>query len=557
MLESIHIRNFAIIDSLQLEFQHGLTALTGETGAGKSILLDALKLVAGDRAESDSIRHGEDKADISVNFNLARQADAKQWLDEHELAADDECLIRRVLFSNGRSKAFINGYSATLGQLRAVCDMLIDIHGQHEHQSLQKSQVQRQLLDSFLAQPAMIAKVKQKYREFRDIETQINTARSGLQDREQRIDLLGLYCSEFNQLNLADNEFETLQQEYRRLSNASQLIEKVNAVLTQLDDDEGSQVRSILSQCEHDIGTLIETDAGLQNSHELLNAALIQVEEAITELRGYQQGIELDSSRLEWLNQRISSIQQLARKHRVDIAQLPELALELNRELEQLQSHNFDLNALQVNFEQAISDYQTDAGKLSRDRVKTAEQLSLQISEVMQELGMEGGRFQIEVMSHSEPDEFKSSGIDTIRYRVSANPGQPVKALAKVASGGELSRISLAIQVIMSESSQIPTLIFDEVDSGVGGGIAEIVGKKLRLLGKERQVLCVTHLPQVASQAHHHYRVEKTRTDTATTTDVSSLDAKDRLEEIARMLGGVIITDQTRAHANEMIAAQE
>jgi DNA repair protein RecN (Recombination protein N) len=551
VLESIQIRNFAIIDSVQLEFNTGMSVLTGETGAGKSILLDAIKLVAGDRAESDSIRSGCEKAEISVCFRLQDSATAHDWLAQHEMDAEGECVLRRVLHANGRSRAFINGCNATLMQLRALCDRLLDIHGQHEHQSLQLPQVQRQLLDALLGEPALLDEVRQKFDAYRSLQRRLDEAQSGTREREQRIDLLGLYCEELNQLNLAEGEFEALQDEYKRLSNAGRLLDGSGAVLAQLYDDEEHNIQAALSLCAQQLGELLETDNTLTPSHELISAALIQVQEASSELRSYRDGIELDGARLETINQRIATAQNLARKHRVEITQIIELSERLNRELEDLQGDNFDIDSMQAELDKLRDDYLFSAGELSRKRQQTAAILSEQITRVMQELGMEGGSFVIDIQDASAP---AAHGIDEIRYLVSANPGHAPKSLARVASGGELSRISLAIQVIMSESSQISTLIFDEVDSGVGGGIAEIVGKKLRLLGRERQVLCVTHLPQVASQAHHHFRVEKSSQHNQTSTAVLALDDGERLEEVARMLGGVTITEQTRAHASEMIA---
>jgi len=554
VLDSIQITNFAIIDSLQLEFENGLSALTGETGAGKSIILDAIKLAAGDRAESDTIRNGSDRAEISLCFRLEGTDTAQDWLATNEMQAGDECVIRRVLYANGRSKAFINGYNATLMQLRALCDLLIDIHGQHEHQSLQKSQVQRQLLDAFLGEQGLVAEVKQKYEILKALRQRLQLAQSGSQEREQRIDLLGLYFEELNQLNLLEGEFETLLGEYRRLSNAGNLIDKSGTILGRLYDNEDWTIQSALSQCEHELSELLDSDSALAGCHELVNAALIQVQEVTTELRNYRDRIELDGARLESINERIATAQNLARKHHVEVAELPSLLLEMQVELAALQGGSYDITTIQGDLDKAQDDYLFSATELSLKRQQTAAILSEQITQVMQQLGMEGGRFVIEVESDQEAS---AQGIDHIRYLVSANPGQPTKTLAKVASGGELSRISLAIQVIMSESSRIPTLIFDEVDSGVGGGVAEIVGRKLRLLGRDRQVFCVTHLAQVASQAHHHFRVEKNSNQGDTTTDVMILDEEERLEEIARMLGGVKITDQSRAHASEMIATAE
>ena len=554
MLESLQIENFAIIDRLQLEFDSGLSVLTGETGAGKSILLDAIKLLAGDRADSDSIKSGTERAELSACFQLERLAAVQQWLNDNEMSADGECVIRRVLFANGRSKAFINGCSATLAQLRDLCDQLIDIHGQHEHQSLQKSAVQRQLLDAFLAEPDLLAQVSDKAQTCRALEERLHQASSGAQAREQRIDLLSLYCEELNQLNLLADEYEQLQNEYRKLSNAGNLIDTCGKIIERLYDNEDLSVQAILSQCAGELDEMRNSDDALGGSHELISAALIQVQEATAELRNYRDTIEIDESSLEALNQRIAQAQSLARKHHVEVDTLAELAETLNAELQTLQSDDFDLDRLQQELDKAREDYLFSAGELSHKRQQTAAILSEQITAVMQQLGMEGGQFVIEVEAETRISQY---GVDNISYLVSANPGQPPRPLNRVASGGELSRISLAIQVIMSESSRIPSLIFDEVDAGVGGGVAEIVGKKLRLLGSERQVLCVTHLPQVASQAHHHFRVEKTSAQGDTTTGVSALDQDERLEEVARMLGGVKITAQTRAHASEMIDSRD
>ena len=556
MLESIQIKNFAIIDALELEFDQGMTALTGETGAGKSILLDAIKLISGDRADSDNVKSGQDRAEINVCFNIQSHHSAQEWLEKNELTSDQECIIRRIVFANGRSKAYINGHSAPLAQLKDLTQMLVDLHGQHEHQSLQKLTVQQQLLDTYLNEPALIKSVRETYAQWQQLQNQLKAVLDGAVEREQRVDLLNLYCQELNQLNLADGEIENLQSEYNRLAHAGQLLETSSNMLGILYDNDDSSVQSLLSHCEQLLGSQITYDSKLSVSHELIASAAIQVQEATNELRNYQQSIDLDSGQLDRLNQRISDAQDLARKHHVGIEHLPNLTLELNQELEALNSNENNLEEINRTLGQARTKYLKNSSQLSQKREKTALALSTQISDVMQQLGMDGGQFSIQVDKLESEPGFKATGINNISYQVSANPGQPLKPLTKVASGGELSRISLAIQVIFSESSKIPTLIFDEVDSGVGGGIAEIVGKKLRWLGGSRQVFCVTHLPQVASQAHQHYRVEKTKTKDDTTTSVVPLETEARLEEVARMLGGVVISEQTRAHASEMITGQ-
>lgn len=553
MLESIVINNFTIIDRTHIEFNTGMTALTGETGAGKSILLDAIKLVLGDRADSDSVKSGTEKADISVSFDVSELTEAREWLIEQALDDNNECLLRRVIQANGRSKAFVNGSPVPLNQMKTLGEMLVDIHGQHEHQSLQKSSVQRQLLDHTLPDQDVLQHTQTLFTRWKDLRQKLQNALDQSAEKQQRIDLLKLYAREFQELNLQENELEKLQDEYNRLSHAGQILQNTSTLVSDLYENDDFNIQATLANCVNEIEQLCEIDHSLSDTSEMLKNALIQVQEASTELRLYQDSIELDPARLDWLNQRLSQAQNLARKHQTELTELVAFAQQLDEELDDLQLTEQDLDKLEQHVIQSEQDYLEKARELSTQRVNCAELLSSQISEVMQTLGLEGGSFLIQVDAEENPQNYTSSGLDRIQFMVSANPGQPLKSLTKVASGGELSRISLAIQVILSESSQIPTLIFDEVDSGIGGGIAEIVGRKLRMIAQHRQVFCVTHLPQVASQAHQHYQVSKTKTDSSTSTDVRPLSDQQRLEEIARMLGGMTITEQTRAHAQEMI----
>ncbi len=553
MLESIVINNFAIIDKTHIEYARGMTALTGETGAGKSILLDAIQLVLGDRADSNSVKAGCDKADISVSFDTSALADANAWLQQNELADEHSCLLRRVIHSNGRSKAFINGSPVTLGQLRELGEMLVDLHGQHEHQSLQKSSVQRELVDASLPEPQLLAATRESFTRWQQLQQRQRQMLDQSQEKQQRIDLLQLYSREFAELSLVPGEYESLQKEYRRLSHAGQILEISSEVNARLYDNEPFNIQAELSVCVEQLQQLAEIDHSLKDTQQLLQDALIQTQEAASFMRAYHQDIDLDPARLDWINQRLSQAQSLARKHHVSEEDLVEHAQALQQELEQLQVDEADIDKIEQQLEQAYADYLKQATALSEARQQTAGLLSQQISEEMQNLGMQGGCFEIRINRIEQPGNLSGHGIDQIQFLVSANPGQPLKPLTKVASGGELSRISLAIQVILSSSSQIPTLIFDEVDSGIGGGIAEIVGNKLRQIAANRQVFCVTHLPQVASQAHHHYQVQKTKHVDSVTTDVRELEQQQRLEEIARMLGGMTITEQTRAHAQEMI----
>lgn len=553
MLESISISNFTIIDQAQIDFNRGMTALTGETGAGKSILLDAIKLVLGDRADSDCVKSGCERADIGVSFDLSELEEARTWLQQNEFSQHDECLIRRIIQATGRSKAFINGVPATLGQLKELGEMLVDLHGQHEHQSLQKPNVQMQLLDASMAKPALLAQVKESYKSYQMLQQRLRQALDDSSEKQQRIDLLKMYCEEFTLLALKPGEVEELHNESQRLSHAGQILENCATIINSLYESEGFNIQQQLSQCNDLLEQLQHLDSSLKGSYELINGALIQVQEASSGLHAYQENIELDPARLDWVNQRLSQIQNLARKHHVDTAELIELSQQMEQELDQLALSEQDIDKLSQQCDQAKNEYLNSAQELSQQRHKTAQHLSVTISEVMQALGMQGGQFDILVSNQADSGKFSAKGVDQILFQVSANPGQPLRPLHKVASGGELSRISLAIQVILSQSSQIPTLIFDEVDSGIGGGIAEIVGRKLREIAAHHQVFCVTHLPQVASQAHQHYQVSKNKTASNTSTDVVPLDEQQRLEEIARMLGGMTITEQTRAHAREMI----
>ena len=552
MLDNLSIRNFALIERADIDFEPGMTALTGETGAGKSILLDAIGLVLGDRADADSVKAGCDKAEIVARFDLQQLPEARQWLQQQELEDDGECLLRRVVQAGGRSKAWINATPVTLGQLRELGELLVDVHGQHEHQSLQKAAVQRDLLDRSGQLETELERVAEAHRRWRKAETRLRAARDQSADKQQRIELLQLHLRELEELALQAGEAAQLREEHQRAAHAGQILETGSDVVGRLYENDAS-LQAELARCVRSLDELKQLDPSVSEMHELLASALIQVEEAASGLRGHIDAIDADPARLEWLNRRLSQIQSLARKHRVEEEELVPLAERLQEEYRQLTLDESGIEALEQALESARGDYLATADALSARRRETADDLSQRITAVMQTLGMEGGRFGIEVETQPEPAQWGARGRDRIVFQVSANPGQPLKPLTRVASGGELSRISLAIQVILSEADRIPTLIFDEVDSGVGGGIAEIVGRLLRQIAGDRQILCVTHLPQVAAQAHHHYRVRKQKQEQATHTQLEALNDAQRVEEIARMLGGIDISEQSRAHAREMI----
>ncbi|WP_455216838.1 DNA repair protein RecN [Kaarinaea lacus] len=552
MLTHIHIWNFAIVEQLDLEVEDGLTVLTGETGAGKSILLDALNLALGDRADTGVIRHGAEKAEISVTFQTAEGSEAEAWLRENELDSANECIIRRVISSKGSSKAFINGKPAPIQSLRELGEMLVDLHGQHEHQSLLRREVQRQLLDDYADHDKLLGQLGDAYRLWSGRQRELEQLRRASSDRDARLELLRYQVNELEQLNLAAGELDELEIEHKRLANANRLLETGNQVLQRLDDDEQAAITTLLRHCSHDIQKLAETDPALQGVAELLESANIQLDEAGGELRHYLDSLELDPQRLEWVEERLASIQDLSRKHQVKGEQLVDLLPELQTELSNLEQADIRADKLQHDVDTALDEYQKLAGKLSKSRNKAAKALARAVTESMQTLGMDGGRFDIELetLADQAPTPL---GMERIEFVVSANPGQPLKALTRVASGGELSRISLAIQVITAQNTRIPTLIFDEVDVGIGGRVAEIVGQLLRTLSTHRQVLCVTHLPQVAAQGHHHLQVSKLSASDTTISQIQTLKEKQRIEELARMLGGIEITEQTLSHAREMM----
>jgi DNA repair protein RecN (Recombination protein N) len=551
MLLSLHIRDFAIIDQLEIELHTGMTALTGETGAGKSILLDALGLLLGDRADSGAVRHGAERADISAGFDIAALPAARAWLAKQQLDLGDECQLRRVIASGGRSRAYLNGSPVPLQQLREFGERLVDIHGQHEHQSLMKRDLQRQLLDHHGEHKPLLAALAALRHDWKQAGQQIEAIIGTGQDRDSRLEFLQFQLQELDELAPAPGETERLHEEHARLANAGQLLDTCARHLERLYDDEQS-AQALLSHALADLEPLTAIDASLKEASELLNNALIQLEEGVDQLRSYPQRLELDPERLGWLEQRLDSLHRVARKHRIEAETLHEFHQRLGAELQQLAQADQQLEALEAQRRALAAEYATLAGELHRRRVKTAATLSAQVSERMQSLGMQGGTFRIEVTA-SDNDSLSAHGGDSIEFLVSANPGQPLKPLARVASGGELSRISLAIQVVAASDTEIPTLIFDEVDSGVGGGVAEAVGQQLRALGKHHQVLCVTHLPQVACQAHQHLQVSKLTGDKTTRTRIRPLHGDERVEEIARMLGGRTITDSTLRHAAEML----
>lgn len=556
MLQQLTIRNYAIIDQLELEFNSGLTTLTGETGAGKSILIGAIGLVLGDRADNTSIKQGNDFAEIVAEFDIRDISSISTWLMEQGLNSDNECNLRRRISRDGRSRAYINATPVNLQLIRELGEMLIDIHGQHEHQSMMKPAVQRQLLDDHAEHSHLLKDVSDAYVQLKLVSEQLKHLEQTSNDRSDRLDLLRFQTHELEILALEENEYKNLNDRHARLAHAEQLVSVVEQSLQTLYSDEEYNLHSSLSKTVSSLQNIIEVDKNIEPTVNLLQESLIQLDESVSQLRHYYDSLELDPAELETVEQRIQDILNLARKHRVKPDELFGFRQQLVTELEQLDCSDDQLKKLKTDCANLEQTYQAATEALYKSRKKAAEQLDKKITAAMQTLGMRGGKFHVN-LTRGDIKKHSMHGSDTIEFTVTANPGQACKPLSRIASGGELSRISLAIQMITARQGKIPTLIFDEVDSGVGGGIAEIVGKHLRELGRDNQVICITHLPQVASQAHHHMRVHKQSSKKQTQTRVDPLDRKQRIAEIARMLSGVDITQQSLAHAEEMISRTE
>ena len=550
MLSHIRIRNFAIIDHLDLDFKNKLTTLTGETGAGKSILLGALGLLLGDRADSDSVRAGSSKAEISAEFDITNLSGVTDWLKSKELDADGDCLLRRRLGADGRSRAFVNGSPVPLQDMRQLGEMLVDIHGQHEHQSLMKPDMQRQLLDDYGQHTKLLNDIKNVFNDWNAKKEKLQELQSACKDKNDRLDLLRYQVAELEDLSLLKGEAEKLQHEHQTLANADQLSDNTSSTLDKLYDADDASIYLQLSQQASKIEDMLSTDNSLTPAFEMLSEAMVQIEETASLLRDYKDNLNSDPQRFEEVETRLGIIHDLSRKHHIEPDQLIELSEVLSTELNELDNADENLNQLESGVDKLNKKYIALAKKLTDSRLKTSKKLNKQISESMQTLGMSDGKFEIQLTTKDKPS---ANGQDQIEYMVSTNTGQPFKALAKTASGGELARISLAIQMITAQQGRIPTLIFDEVDSGVGGGIAEIVGKHLRMLGESRQVFCITHLPQVASQAHYHMQVYKHNDGKETRTEIIPLEMEQRVDEISRMLGGLEITQQTVEHAKDML----
>jgi DNA repair protein RecN (Recombination protein N) len=551
MLRSLSLRDFVIVDRLDLEFAQGFTVLTGETGAGKSILIDALSLALGERGESGLVRQGCEKAEISAVFSVADMPQLQAWLNDNELVGEDQtCLMRRIVYADGRSRAFINGFNATMQQLREAGDFLVDIYSQHAHHSLLKTASQRALLDDFGGVSALAGDVVTAYRQWRNLHERRSEMERNAAAYAEELAELRDEVRELAQLNPSVEEWETLQQEHSRLAHAASLLSGGEECRDLLAENEASISRQ-LHAVQHKLQELSEYDPAMQEALDSLDAAAIQIEEADRFLKKYLNRAELDPERLNEVESRLQAIHASARKHRVRPEELPALLTKWQERMAELDGWGDD-GALARDEAEAHRQYMKLATELSAGRKKAAAELGRLVSAEMQRLALSGGSFSVALETLPEGNPH---GLEQVEFLVAGHAGVPPRPLAKVASGGELSRISLAIRVITAQQGATPTMIFDEVDVGIGGGVAEVVGQLLKSLGTARQVLVITHLPQVAAQGVQHLRVSKSAVDGSTLSRIAPLDAIERIEEIARMLGGMEITETTRRHAAEMLGA--
>jgi len=552
MLKQLNIRDFAVIDELELLFKSGMTTFTGETGAGKSILVDALGLILGDRADTTIIRHKSERTEITAIFDIENNENILDILETQAIQLEDsELLIRRIISKDGRSRAFVNNSPVTAQLLRNIGEHLVDIHGQHNHQSLTNRDIQRLLLDEFGTPKQQLSDTLNAYNNWHEATSRLQAIHSNIENQDATLSLLRYQVQELDKLQPQADEYDNLEEEYRRLANANHLLEISQKVLATLNEDEHS-IYSKLNTILVDLQELHKFDESIASITELLDSASIQLSEASDELSRYLGGLSSDPEHLQSVEKRLSELHSMARKHQIQPQQLAEHMDDLKRQLFELENSQQLISELKLQQSLTLEQYQHASLKLHQSREQAAAKMAEEITAKLKALGMANGRFSIAI-DFNETQDPKALGNDQIEFLVNTNPGQSLQPLRKIASGGELSRISLAIQVIASHDKAISTLVFDEVDAGIGGGIAEIVGKLLHDLSTQHQIFCVTHLPQVASQGDHHLQVEKLQQKGITRTKVNELNAEQRIEEIARMLGGIKITDQSRDHAKEML----
>lgn len=552
MLRLLSIRNFAVVEALQVEFERGFTVLTGETGAGKSILLDALALLLGGRFEARQLRPGSERAEIAAEFDVDEMSVLRAWLVEQDFDDSGALLLRRTLDAQGRSRAWINGRPATLAQLESAGVQLVDLHGQHAHESLSRPQAQRDLVDSFGGFSALTREVSAAWQRWREATERLERGARDAASVAAERELLAARAAELAALGVSAAEWQQLNSTQSRLANAADLLEAASTGVAELIESDSALSARLAALCQR-LRRAATLDASLEEIIALCEEARVRVDEAGRALRGYRERLDLDPAELARIEERIAAIHAVARKHRVSPEALPPLALETEAQLQALAA-NADTQSLARAEREALADYKALAAELTAKRKFAAAELAHRVSATMKELAMGSGRFDVALVPGAEPASF---GMESLEFKVATHPRQPLGPVARVASGGELSRLALAIQVVLSDVGQVPTLIFDEVDVGIGGAVAATVGRLLKGLGARRQVLCVTHLPQVAACADGHYKVIKRGDAESVATELTRLDAALRVEELARMLGGHEITAKTRAHAKELLAQQQ
>ncbi len=553
MLAHLSVNNFAIVKSLQLELSKGMTTITGETGAGKSIAIDALSLCLGGRAEANMVRQGEEKTDVSAAFSLENNIHATRWLEDNELLDGSECILRRIISKEGRSRAFINGSPVPLSQLKSLGQLMINIHGQHAHQQLMKTDQQISMLDQYSGHTPLLKATREAYQDWRHAKNELAQLKENSQQNQAQVQLIEYQLKELDELALNEDEFSELEQEHKRLANSGELAAHCQSAIDLLNENDECNALNLLQTINHHLIQLSELDEKLAGLPSMLSEAVIQLEEANGELRGYLDSIDVDPEQMAWVEERYSKVMSLARKHYVLPEELYVHHQSLRDQIEALDCSDEKIQEREAEVETKLAHFQKQADKLHKSRTRYAKELDKLISQSMHELSMEKAKFSIQF----DYDENRPSplGCDSVNFLVSTNPGQPLQPISKVASGGELSRISLAIQVITAQKVDTPSLIFDEVDVGISGPTAAVVGKMLRKLGESTQVLCVTHLPQVAGCGHQQLFVAKNTKAGKTETQMLSLNTEQRIEELARLLGGSTITATTLANAKELLTA--
>ena len=553
MLFQLSIKNYVTVDRLDIDFRSGMTSITGETGAGKSIILGALGLAIGDRAERTVVRKGAEKTEIFAEFNTSKLDMAKKWMEIKDLAPDNSgtCILRRIVTSDGRSKGYINGIAVTMSNLRDLGEMLIDIHNQHEHQSLMQKSTHQRLLDEFCLENTLREKLlftwKQWHNNFKDMEE----LRQQSGENSAQTQLLNYQLSELKELDIKENEVEELEREFKKLNNADGIMSAVTQALSISQGDESNDVLALIQSASTALDEIATKPDEISDVIKLLESAQIQIEESVSDLRSFREGFEADPERLNQINGRLSELHSVSRKHKINPNGLSTLIKDLELQLNRFKKPDEELTRLEASDKLLRKEYKVIAKRVSEKRMEGGNKLAKEINSQLLSLGMPHAKLEIllTIKNDEEPNE---GGQESVEFVVSTNPGQSAESLNKIASGGELSRISLAIQVSTAQTSQIPSLVFDEVDVGIGGGIAKLVGDLMRSLGEKTQILCVTHQAQVASQSHNHLFVSKVNRGNSASTQIEELSGESAVKEIARMLGGDNFSDESLAHAKQM-----